>query len=170
MFILFAAILFGSQKVSAQAFNKGNFDINAGIGVGGSFGLPIGLSADYGVSDKISIGAYAGYASTTEELLPGIKWKYTYIIVGARGAYHFALADNLDTYAGLLLGYNAATVTFDGVSSSAFGGITPTAGGLAWSGFLGGRYRFTDNIGIFAELGYGIAILQAGVNFKFGGK
>ncbi len=131
-------------------------------------GLPIGLSADYGITDNISLGAYAGYASTTEEFGGFGKWKYTYIIVGARGAYHFQLADKFDTYAGVLLGYNAASVTWDG--SSAFSGISPTAGGLAWSGFLGGRYRFSESIGAFAELGYGIAIVQAGINFKFGGK
>jgi hypothetical protein len=46
-------------------------------------------------------------------------------------------------------------------------GATPTAGGgFTYNVFVGGRYYFTDNIGAFAELGYGISILNLGLCVK----
>ena len=39
--------------------------------------------------------------------------------------------------------------------------------GINWSLFLGARYFFTENVGAFAELGYGISNLNLGVTFKF---
>ena len=40
-------------------------------------------------------------------------------------------------------------------------------GGFIWSLNAGIRYRFSEHVGIFAELGYGISILNLGLNFKF---
>ena len=61
-----------------------------------------------------------------------------------------------------MLGYNI--ISFNG--DNTFLGNT-TASGAAYSIFLGSRYRFTDRVGVFAELGYGISVLQLGLNLKF---
>jgi outer membrane protein W len=127
---------------------------------------PIGLSFEYGFTEKISAGAYLGYSSASQELGLGTtaKWNYTYTIVGARGSYHFLNSDKLDPYVGAMLGYNIASVTYDGP------GTAPTiasASALIIGAHLGARYYFTDKIGAFAELGYGIAYLQLGVAVKF---
>jgi hypothetical protein len=37
--------------------------------------------------------------------------------------------------------------------------------GVAYSLFVGGRYYFNQHIGVFAELGYGVAWLNLGVAF-----
>ncbi|WP_291722274.1 porin family protein [Bernardetia sp.] len=163
------SLLFVFTLSSAQAqYEQGQLDVNLGVGLlptffgsGTSQAIPpVGLSVEYGVTDNISVGGYAAYASTK---IDGFDdWGYNYTILGARGAYHFNVNnERFDPYVGALLGYNIVSFTGDDDFTGA------TASGFAWSGFLGARYRFTDNIGVFGELGYGISILQLGLNLKF---
>jgi hypothetical protein len=135
----------------------------------------LSISYERGIIDNLfddksslGVGAYLGYAGNKSELTSGgtvFGWKYNYTIFGVRGALHYQLVDKLDTYAGLMLGYNSVSSSYYGTNDVA--GTAATASGLGWSLFLGGRYYFSDNIGAFAELGYGIAYLQLGVTFKF---
>lgn len=167
---LFATTAF---TTNAQVYEQGSKILNVGLGIGSTFvgtGLestlpPIGASFEYGVTDKISAGAYLGYAAAKQDVPFWGEYKYTYLIMGARGSYHFELldTDKFDTYAGLMLGYNKASVKIDKAGAPA----GATAGGFLVGGHLGLRYMFTDNLGAFAELGYGIAYLQLGVTAKF---
>jgi len=172
VFILAFALIGLTYNAQAQ-FEKGQMDANVGIGFGASFATgsvnmpPISVSLDFGINDNISLGGYVGYSASSQEFAGwggGFTWKYTYIIVGARGAYHFDLVDNMDTYAGLMLGYNVATVTYDGPGAAP---VSPSVGGIAYSAFAGARYHFGDTFGVYAELGYGVAILNVGVTLKF---
>ncbi len=88
----------------------------------------------------------------------GYGWNYSSIIVGARAALHYQFIDMLDTYTGLMLGYNVVSSK----SFGDFGGVTTSAAGsgIAYSWFLGGRYYFSDNFAGMLELGYGIAYLN----------
>lgn len=165
----------GTFGANAQCYDAGNKLLNVGVGLGSTLSAsginstlpPIGLSFEYGFTEKVSGGAYVGYSSASADVGFGstAKWNYTYTIVGARGSYHFLTSDKLDPYAGAMLGYNIASVTYDGP------GTAPTtlasASAVIIGAHLGARYYFTDNIGAFAELGYGIAYLQLGVAAKF---
>lgn len=160
-----ATIAFSAQKTQAQEYEQGSLVANVGIGLGGGLGLPISASVDYGFKEKISLGGFVGF-STTNEDLGFFKVNYTYILVGARAGYHFDLGvDKLDPYAGVLLGYNAASVGFEPDPGPPFNNIT--AGGVIFGGFAGARYYITDNIGAFAELGYGLGTATIGVAYKF---
>lgn len=166
MLSLFAigVIAFSFQKSNAQSYEQGSTVAHLGVGVGGGFGLPISISADYGWKEKISLGGILGFSSRTEDLV-FFKANYTYIFIAARGAYHFDLGvDKLDPYAGVLLGYNAASVGLDPDPGPPFNNIT--AGGAVYGGFLGARYGFTDKIGGFAELGYGMGAATIGLTYK----
>lgn len=151
----------------------------------------ISTSVEYGITDAISVGAYLGYAGATYEYR-GTSWcpprngngnafgnyfdytdtyKWRFSIVGARGAYHFAKFipnDKLDVYAGLLIGANFAkyTYTTNDPCDSRTSSMANNYGGFTWAGFAGARYRFVDNFGVFAELGYGISYLTLGVNIS----
>ena len=170
-----------SVGINAQnTFSKGDNNLNLGIGIGSTLGgsttlPPLSVSYERGIIDNLfdaksslGIGAYLGYARNKDEWTFDANkygWKYSYTIIGARGALHYQLVDKLDTYAGLMLGYNI-------VSSTTYGNwgtnkYTAAGNDLGWSLFIGGRYYFSDNIGAFAELGYGIAYLQLGISFKF---
>ncbi|MDR1454335.1 MAG: porin family protein [Tannerella sp.] len=178
-----ALVALGCMSVNAQnAFNKGDKVISLGVGLGDFIGgsgystsiPPIALSGEVGIVDglindraSIGVGGYVAYLSKKYEqniMSTTLSFDYTYIIFGARGAFHYQFVDKLDTYAGVLLGYNAASVDLsDGDSSYK----PDAAGGIAYATYVGAKYYFTPNFAAYAELGYGIAALELGVAIKF---
>ena len=151
---------------------------------------PVSASFEVGVKDNLfdeksslGIGGYVGYTSAKWEYDYGFDylgsmsslsaassgssygWKYSSIILGVRGALHYQLVSKLDTYTGVLLGYNVVSSKSFGTP---YGGLNYSAasGGVAWSWFLGGRYYFNEKFAAMAELGYGIAYLNLGVALK----
>ncbi len=174
--------LFTLTQLSAQdpIFFKGDKILNLGLGLGttlytGSFykmGIPpLSASLEIGVVDEIiekgsvGVGPYLGFASYKWEY-SGWGYKYTNIIIGGRGNFHYPLIEKFDTYTGLLIGFNI-------VSAKEFGNFIPgydyssASSGLEWSWFVGGRYYFTETIAGMVELGFGIAYLNLGVSMKF---
>jgi hypothetical protein len=160
-------------------FSEGDKVVNLGIGIGSTLGgsgystkiPPISGSFEYGIKDELfdehsslGIGGYIAYSANKYEIINtglSVGADYSYFILGARGALHYQFVEKLDTYAGLMLGYNV-------VSSSSFGGYNQASSSeVAFSLYIGGRYYFSNDIAAFAELGYGIAALQLGVSFKF---
>lgn len=159
--LLFAIYLVQPTTTLAQYGGSGSIDINAGIGIGSTLagdGMPFSLSADYGYNEEISIGGYFGYASTDLGF-----WKYTHTIIGARSIYHkqFLDMENLHTYGGVMLGWNIASAEWTGT-----GTISAEVGGFTYTAFVGARYLFTSNLGAYAELGYGVALLSLGVSYR----
>lgn len=160
---VFAFATLGLTSASAQVYQKGDNLLNLGIGLGGGFGTPMGASFEHGFTDKISGGAMVTYSGTSSAY-PGGDIKYTYIIAGARASYHLDFGvENLDPYIGAMLGYNVATVS----TPSGYAGPKLTAGGVAYGGHVGARYYFTEKVGGFAEVGYGVANLTVGLSLKF---
>lgn len=159
-----AMLLLGSADSFAQSFKKGNGLINAGIGLGGGLGIPVGVSYEYAVSDRISAGGYLAYAREKESLNEYGEWKYSYILAAARGSYHLKVnSEKFDPYAGAMLGYNVASVKWHGEGSEP---VSASAGGMMWGVHVGSRYWASQKVGAFAELGYGAAILNVGVAFR----
>lgn len=174
--ILILSAVFIAAVSQAQPFQQGTTAINAGVGIGTALGglgnarPAISLSLDHGSwsvggPGVVSLGGYVGntgYKYTSA----GYTAKWNYFVVGARGAYHyngFESVPNLDVYGGVMLGYNIVKYSSDGTDQSF---ANSYGSGLGFSGFLGGRWFFSDNIGAFAELGYGVSTLNAGVTFK----
>ena len=170
---LAALALIGSVSLAnaQEVFHKGTTAINAGIGLGSYYNSlsipPLSVSLDYGVADNlingnngsISVGGYVGYTASSANY--GVsKYRSSYAILGARGAFHYQFAPKLDTYAGLMVSYDIVSSNYD-----AFSNYIKTSH-IDWSLFLGARYFFTEKIGGFAELGYGFYNLNLGVTFK----
>jgi hypothetical protein len=129
--------------------------------------LPLGASYEYGISDKIGVGAYVGYASKEFNLGAfGGDYKVTYTLIGVRGNYHFYNEGKIDAYGGVLVGYNAASIKYSNGTPTYFGYVEPTYGGTVFGGQVGARYYFTDSLAAFAELGYGIGYLNVGLAYK----
>lgn len=175
-----AIFLFAQMSGQEPTFLKGDKVLNAGLGLGSTLYSgtyyksqipPVSASLEIGVADEIidkgviGVGPYLGYSSYKYEYSDW-GWKYSNIIIGVRGNFHYPLLDKLDTYTGLLLGYNVA-------SSKEFGQSIPgydysySAGGVTWSWFVGGRYWFKETLGAMLELGYGISYLNIGIAAKF---
>lgn len=186
--VLSIAVLFGSVGTTRAQYDIGDNVLNVGVGIGstllggysyhdGSQTPAIGISFEHGTWELgdgiVSLGGYVGYKSLKDEWRYGSyvsTWKWTYTIIGIRGAYHFPLDnEKLDLYLGAMLSYNILNFKYtdtDPNYNSSFdwsGGYGSTAG---FSGFGGVRYYLSDNIGLNAELGYGIAYLTLGVSFK----
>lgn len=164
-------------------FNSGDKVINLGVGIGSLYGSglygsttipPVSISFEKGIKDEIlekgviGAGAFLGYTSYKWHYVVGgfdYGWNYSNIVVGARGTFHYPLLNKVDTYMGAMLGYNI-------VISSSFGtdggsvSYSPDAGSLAFSGFLGLRYYFSEKFSGFTELGYGIAYLTMGLGIR----
>jgi len=159
-------------------FREGDMVLNVGLGLGSVLSLgryystripPISASFEMGFMDDfltedmtLGIGGYLGITSSKWEFM-NAGWTYNYLIIGGRSAVHYPLVENLDTYGGVMLGVRLR-------SGSGFGpgleGESTTRLSLAWSGYVGGRYYFSESLAAMAELGYGIAYLTIGVAMK----
>jgi len=171
--VLFA--LFLTASLSAQnTFNEGDNVLNLGLGIGntlytGSYYSssvpPLSASYEVGVKDELfdensslGVGGYLGYSSSKYRF-SGSGSSFSNFILGARGSLHYQFIDQLDTYAGLMLGYRIVSWNNDGFSSAASSGFTSAF-------YVGGRYYFNETFAGMMELGYGIAYLNIGVAIK----
>lgn len=164
---------------NAQHFEKGSKFFHVGIGVispyaysGSKMGVPpVHASLEIGVTDKIGIGGLVGYTSSKYEtafLSDKFAWKFSYLVIGARGNYHFYQDDKFDVYGGAMLGYNIASAKFDSTDPDLEKWVTePKVGGVAFGVYAGGRYFFKETSALFAEIGYSIAWLNVGYCAKF---
>jgi hypothetical protein len=180
--VVFCLLAIFSANAQTSTFDKGNHVANLGIGLGNALYTgggytsaipPISLSYEVGIKDGIfdkgvlGVGGYLGYTSAKYSwgyIGYNYEWKYTNIIIGVRGLLHYPLVEKLDTYAGLMLGYDLVSVSepsgYSGTGYSALGSH------IILPGFVGARYYFSDKFAGFAELGWGIAYLTLGVSLK----
>ncbi len=179
-------LLFVSVEGNAQQFLKGSNVASVGIGLGSSIlsysgasqSPAIDLQYERGVWDMggpgvISLGGYLGiktykYSGKYSDFSYDEKWNYT--VIGVRSAYHYngLKAEKIDVYGGIMLSYNILNYSYTNSTSAGNFGNSGSYGSTAgFSIYLGGRYFFTNNLAVFAELGYGVAYLSIGAAFKF---
>jgi opacity protein-like surface antigen len=143
---------------------------------------PVALGYEYGLTDNIGLGLNVSYSSYGATWIQSsaydpfnvteydYKYRWSTLAIMARGAYHFDIRnDDLDLYAGLGLGFlkfgykwTSDDPTFNEENQNVSLG-TP----LGYQIFGGLRYYLSDNVGLYAEVGYGISVLNAGLAFKF---
>ncbi len=182
-------LLLGTLYVSAQTTNS-RFSISAGIGA-----LPTHLNDDatvntppvsvivaYKASPIFQLSGYAGYSSSTSNSPFIVSDGQSSLIsnkqllVGLRGELRKEIGKKFDVYGGALIGYNHTTTReFDKYTNETIvrevDGPTPfnpnqPNGRLLYSGFVGTTYYFAKRIGVFAEAGYGISLLNTGFTIK----
>lgn len=180
--LIVGAILIAMLGVAnAQVMKQGENIVSFGIGVPNVAGNNIKLPAfigvfDHGFTNKLGIGYISGGAQLS--LSAGgwdsyyYEYKTTYLVFGPRAAYHFdfkditgnSAFDKLDIYAGAMAGFSIepykTKVKYDGSKTSS------TNVYFANDVFVGIRYGFSSNMMVYAEAGYGIAYISAGLAFK----
>jgi len=187
LMVLGCIIVLANMVGFSQPFGKGSQAINLGIGFGnsGSFGtyysgfLPsASASYEYGIVEipmgsqmtgVVSAGAYVGWSLSKYSYSnwnSGDYYLSTDLVMGVRGNYHFIFHDQFDPYAGLIFGIDIQSAKWhsDGNDNDPgvdFTGTTPFAGIYA-----GARWFFTDSFGVYAEVGWLISVINAGVTFK----
>jgi hypothetical protein len=167
-------------RAQEPAIELDNQFVNFGLGlgsvrwVGSGYSTvlpPLSVSYEKIIRDEIldvgfiGIGAYLGFSSYKWEYSwfgENWGWRYTTIIPGVRGSFHYPIIDGIDTYTGLMLGYEI--VSSRAIGTAEFGSATGSRLTYAW--YVGGRYFLSDNFMLMAELGYGITYLNIGVALK----
>ncbi|MCX6231887.1 MAG: hypothetical protein NTZ33_10125 [Bacteroidetes bacterium] len=162
VFLIFGFLFLTSGIFAQGNVNKGQTQINAGIGFS-NWGLPIYVGFDYGVHPDISLGAELSYRSFSEDFY-SIKYSHTVIGILGNANYHFNRILNIpsswDFYAGLNIGF----VSYS--SSSGYGGSGSS--GLGIGAQIGGRYYFSKKFGLNIEFGGGNRFSQGkyGITYK----
>lgn len=170
----------------AQEFKKGTNVVSAGIGLGSSILSYTGASQtpalnlqyergvwDIGGPGVVSLGGYAGYkgysySGKVNTYSYSQKWHYT--VIGVRSAYHYNGLDakKLDVYGGVMLAYNLLSYSYsDNTGTGNVAGTGSYGSTAGFSLYVGGRYFFSNNIAVLAELGYGVSYLSIGIAAKF---
>jgi opacity protein-like surface antigen len=192
---LFACLmLISSTESKAQALAQGGIAIDTYYGVLSvskafiednnedndnytySYVGPVGGRFEYMASDKVGLGFDANYTIFTAD------WDTydsasatTYHYTGTRKItrfmprfnIHFGASESFDAYFGVGIGYRGVTykiTTNDPDGGDEGDGLLPWAARIC----LGGRYYFTENIGVNFEMGVGGGtMLHLGASFKF---
>ena len=181
LFLIVATCAFMASQTLAQepTFNQGDNVVSLGVGIGGTLYSGYGyLGRDFSrlptfslayerciignlFNDKSSLGVGGLVGYTTAKYW---GWRSTDLMIGVRGALHYAFVDKLDTYAGAMFGYNINSWKWDGKGSEIH---ISGSSGLAYAVFAGGRYYLADAFAAFAEVGYGYTIINVGISLKF---
>ena len=174
LLVLSVALLSITQLLAQEStFKKGDKVLNLGIGFGNTYygsyytsQMPaISASFEVGVADNIlekgSIGV-GGLMSFSSAKYTNY-YKTTNFIIGARGTFHYPLVSKLDTYTGLLIGYNFFNFSY--YDNYAGADLSESGGEFAW--FVGARYYFSESFAAMGELGVGTTILTLGIALKF---
>ncbi len=144
--------------------------LNLGVGLltyyGG--GLPLGASFEVGVKNNFSVGGSLDYFRYNYGYYSG---GYNFIYAGARASYHLGEALNVqdtkfDPYVGATLGFRHAGYR-DSYGYSYYDYGNGYNSGLFVGIHLGARYMFSEHIGGFSEVGYGVSVLKLGLTAKF---
>lgn len=155
--ILISNVIFAQSPIA-----KGESQINAGVGLS-SWGIPVFVGFDYGVHPDITVGGELSLRSFSDNYA-NVRYNHSVIGISGNGNYHFnrilEISRKWDFYAGLNLGFYVwnSPDKYAGSHSS----------GLGLGGQIGGRYFFTNKVGINLEFGGGNAFSggKLGLTFK----
>lgn len=192
--VVAVAAMIPAKESNGQAVEQGNITIDVYYGFPNLTGSlakslstdseltvkslgPIGGKFEYMVSDKMGVGLESNFSKTsftyTEyDDYDSTNYEYTSSITSLRFMprwnIHFGSSDSFDGYFGIAAGYLSRKYEWESTDpdyqAESISGLFPLAMRLA----VGGRYYFTDNIGLHMELGIGGgAIIHGGLSMKF---
>jgi hypothetical protein len=156
-FVLLCSLSFAQSPIS-----KGESQLNAGIGLS-SWGVPLYIGIDYGVHPDITVGGEVSFRSYHDNYA-NVRYNHSVTGISGNGNYHFnrilEIPREWDFYAGLNLGFYIWNSPDNYVGSN--------SSGLGLGGQVGGRYSFSNKIGLNLEFGGGNAFSggKLGLTFK----
>ena len=173
--LLMFAVL--SLSYGQQAFHKTDKALNLGIGLGSGYysslnnlvAIPsFNASFETGVYEipdvgVITAGGFLGFRHTWNNSY-GYRVTYNNTVVAARGAFHLSMLNTskFDVYGGIVSGFRISSY-----NSNIPGYVGDNDVYFVHDLFVGGRIMMSKTFGFFAEVGYGISYLKAGVTLKF---
>jgi hypothetical protein len=166
----------GHTTAQESTFQQNDNVVSLGVGIGGSYYGYVGFAGYswwptitfnyercilgnlFNEQSALGIGAIGGFTYASHS-----SWTSTDIMIGLRGAFHYAFIDNLDTYAGAMGGYNIHSWKWKDSSDNLHSG----GSGVGYGVFAGARYYFAGPIAVYAEFGYHYTLINAGISVKF---
>jgi len=160
---------------AADGIKDSSIFVNIGVGIGGNPGgenvtlPPLSFSVDYllPIPIPLSVGGFFSFAMYGNDY-SSYKCEQIYMAFGGRVAWHVDLGlKNLDLYLGAALGYMMFTHQHTYPNYPSYNSKAET-GSFYFGGFLGARYFFTNNIGVWLEAGYSaLTYASLGLALKF---
>ncbi len=180
----------GRKKGSGLAFQKGNIALELGSGLspflimpGMSTSVPpLSLNGEYcfwsGTKNSFGVGALGAYGSMKFnskkvdfgnlggeiDTTASAQANFSTLYAGAKITWHYNFSSRVEFFYNFSIGF--WNVDFDGKTdedSFAFNYTGPMAGSM-----LGFKFYFSDNIGMYIELGFdGVKMAGAGLAVKF---
>jgi len=151
-----------TSSYGQNPLSVGRAQLNAGLGLS-TWGVPVYLGIDFGAARDFTVGGELSFRSYNDNY-NGSGYNHSVIGISGNGNYHFNtvldIPNDWDFYAGLSLGYYVWTSTSDypGNRSS----------GIGLGAQVGGRYYFSQKVGLNLELGGGSTFSggKIGLTFK----
>ncbi len=174
----------------AQAPNEAKFKFETGMGTGvlptfakdrsSNLGPPLSGYVTYRMPGNWSIGMTGGFSASSLQRVNRITGDPESIVnrfhfAGLRTSVHtdpFRFA-RWDLYAGANAFYSLSEISISPLVKSADRDADTDKtykSGFSATGFLGARFAATRHIGAWAELGFGVSILNAGLSYRFAKK
>jgi hypothetical protein len=148
-YLTIVLLVLTSAIYAQHSIHRGTVQLNTGVGLS-SWGIPIYVGLDFGVSNDITLGGEVSFRSYHEDWANN-SYNQSLIGISGNGNYYFnrilKIPANWDFYAGLNLGFY--------IWNSPNGYHGPHSSGLGLGVQAGGRYYFTPKFGINLELGGG---------------
>ena len=164
LIVVTVIITIGCSWSHAQELRKGMSLFSAGLGMVPGIGL--NASYDYGLVDNwgpgiFTIGGYAGLGFWNRAYYNNpnySNYRVNAFAFAPRATYRYVIEPPFEIYGTVLLGAVVKSYSdYFPNHSKAFLGIT-----------VGGRYSFSSNYSLFAEIGYNeVSFLSAGLSFSF---
>lgn len=170
LFMVFSSSIYAQNWASSDGscFQKGDFNVSAGLGIGWFGFFAIG---EYAINDAISAGIATGYQGY------GFNnyWRYNYVPIVARAAFHpfnlkvlsnkIPIRNKLDPYAGLAMGWHIGWATE--LEKNPLINSTPSVGHFSFRELIGAKFYLTDKFCLTLEEGGGLSWINFGVGLKF---
>ena len=166
--ILLVGVMFTLSLQSQHVFEKGNIDLNLGIAAGSNYGYIPGItfSAEFGVIPTGDVGliSFGGIAELKFSTYNS-HYNFTQFVIGPRAAWHVHAfeSDVWDAYAVTGFGlWVKAKPYYDNSNYVKNSSVAPYG-----EFYVGGRWMFSETIGLFSELGYGpLSVFKFGITFE----
>lgn len=137
--------------------------------------LPLTAQMDYRLNKMFSLGAYAGYSKSTalqEDIFAegdDLKWENQFISTGIRATIHYQTEyKNWEIYGGFIAAMNFSNINvLEGRPSTVETLQLKDRSSFSYSAFVGTRFHFTDQIGVFGELGFMTSLANIGFSYRF---
>jgi len=176
-----------SRKKKKKGFYEGQKTVHVGIGFPSMVNTskndlsiygeaktkampPVSLRFESAVSNNISFGGFLGYSKETVTVTDRTNPKningfdYSFTVVGARAGFHIPLkSKKLDPYGAVMLGYTMAKGKPFGENNY----FDEPKSMLAYGIHAGINYYVQPKVALFAEVGYGFALVNTGLTVRF---